>query len=471
MPPDTDPASDKSSYSVQEIMDRLKHEGGSGGSRRRRSVQQKVVTKKRRQFGLIFIFLAVFLVLGAIVVFQMLNRARIEGEMFRQAVSQQLGSLLGVEVDCDRLRPDGLYSLSSPNLRLKSSANVLKEGLAKNLAASMTSTSFWRDEWDILTLSMDEASLTFRPLVPQGSSTGRAASVPLAAKDGFRMGLSSAPAVVTIQNLQCANLNLAWPGSGEKTNRIQGLTASGSFTEQTFKVQASGGRWTGGIWPDVPVETISFTYRDGHAEIENARFRTGEKTRIRVSGPIDFTPAGPQGELDVKIDPVPLTDLMSPVWQRRLHGKYSPGTARYTITPGALDEFSGDFTMDGLVLEKMPGLAALSKFFKSQLYEKLEFRQFSAHFKRTNESLIVDKIKAMRHGECILTGAIEIKRDGALSGTLRLALNTIETGLPQFSGEEDGLDLIDFTLSGTETDPQDSLSEKFPAPATPPEAK
>jgi hypothetical protein len=471
MSPDPESPSDKSSYSVDEIMERLRHDGSTGGSRRRRTMQQKVVTKKRRRYGLIFVFLAVSLILGTIVVFQMLNRARIEGEIFRLAVSQQLSSLMGAEVDCDRFKPNGLYSLASPNLRIKSSHGVLKDGLAKNLTASMTSTSFWRDEWDILTLGLDEATLTFRPLPTGPAGSTSLSSAPLATKDGFRMGLSSAPAVVTIHDIQCANLNLAWPGSAEKTNRIQGLTANGSYTQQTLKLQASGGRWTGGIWPDVPVDTITLTYTNGRVEIENARFRTGEKSQVRVSGPVEFTPEGPRGELEVKIDPVPLSDLMSPVWQRRLHGKYSPGTARYTITPAAQDEFSGDFTMDGLVLEKLPGLTALATFFKSQLYEKLEFRQFSAHFKRTNDALIVDKIRAVRHGECILTGEVMIKRDGALSGTLRLALNTIETGLPQFSGEQDGLDLIDFTLSGTEADPQDSLSEKFPAPAAPAEDK
>lgn len=123
--------------------------------------------------------------------------------------------------------------------------------------------------------------------------------------------------------------------------------------------------------------------------------------------------------------------------------------------------------MDGLVVEKFPGLEALCKFFKSELYSKLEFRQVTANFRRTNDSFVLENIKAVRHGECKLTGKIEIKRDGTLTGTLRMALNTIESNLPQFAGEEDGLDLIDFTISGTESDPLDSLGSQFPAPAEP----
>ena len=468
LPSDSSSPSDKTNYSVQDMMDRLRHEGGSGGSRRRRSVQQKVETKKRRRVGLVLTFVAIGLVLCGIVVFQMLNRARIEGEIFRLAASKQLSALIGAEVNFDRFSPLTLTSISTPNLQVKSTSGIIKDGLAKNLSARMSSTSFWRDEWDIQTLILDEAHLGFRPFVKSGNEPSAS---PLLASDSFRMGLSASPAALTVHDLQCPTASISWPGSGEKVNRLQGMAIKGSFTEQTLKIQGSGGRWTGGIWADVPVENISLTCKPDGLEIDNIRFRLAEKSQVRASGTIAFTPEGPSGALDVKIDSMPLQDLLNSAWQGRLHGKYTPGSARYTINPGGLDEFSGDFTMDGLIISDFPGLMALTKFFKSELYSKLEFRQFSGHFRRTNDSIIIDEINAIRHGECKLTGNIEVKRDGTLTGNLRLALNTIESNLPQFSGEEDGLDLIDFTLSGTEADPKDSLSEKFPAPPEPPADK
>ncbi len=467
----SDPSSDKDAYSVQEMMERLRQDGGKGGPRRRRSVQQKIVTKKRRRFGLLLVFLVMAAILGSIVVFGMLNRARVEGEIFRQSANQQLSTLAGASVDCDRFRPEGWYELLCPNVHVKAANGVLKDFVVKDLDAGMTTTSFFRDEWDIVTLTMGEAKLNFLPQPATSEAATPPAPVNLAHHDGFRFGISATPAVVSVHSFACPNCTLSWPAGEEALNQVEGLGVRGSYTDQLLRLEASAGRWTGGIWADVPVENLSLKYQAGHAEIENVRLRFGAKNQLRAQGNIDFTAAGPSGELTVKLDPMPLPDLISATWSRRLQGRLNTTNVKYTILPNTPDTLTGDFSMDGLIADKFPGLKALGAFFKNELYTKLEFRQISGSFRWTPESLIIENFKAVRHGECKLSGTVELKRTGALSGKLQLALNTLESGLPQFSGQEDGLDLIDFTLSGTETDPQDSLTKLFqvePASPTPP---
>jgi hypothetical protein len=468
--PSEDSPDSKQNYSVQEMMNRLRHEGeGSSSTRRKRRTHQPILqAKQRRKTALIIAAILIVVLMISVVAFGMLNRARIEGEIFRSSASRRLSSAIGNRVECDRFRTSSWRHLDCPNIRITGGgAGTFQEALLTNANARMTGGSFFRNEWDMLSLSVDDAKLSFQSMPPPGTSSDEMQLQDPPINDGFRLGITAEPAFLTAHDLRIENLSVSWPKSQGRQNQIQDLRAMGSYMGGVLKLKASQGRWIGGIWPDVPLDNVQLEYADRKLTLQNASVQITEKVRARAEGTIHFTPAGPEGKLLVDYDPAQLAEVIEPIWKTRLFGKFAPKSFEYRITPGTADELVGPFQMDGLVVQNFPGLKALSAFFKNELYAKLEFRQFSANLRRTDDVLIIENISAVRHGECKLTGTVKLHHDGRLEGDLRLALNTIETGLPQFSGEEDGLDIIEFKLGGTAAAPMDTLSEKFSVPVTP----
>lgn len=461
--PDTDRP--KAKYTVDEMMAVIKNDGEKGSRRRRRSHQPHVISKKKRKFW-ILMFLAMIVLLGiGLVVFNALNRTRVSGEIFRNAANRHLSDQLGCTVEFDRFRPRDSLSLDCPTLSLTGNGGLFKRGLFTDIESRFTAISLLRNEWDVINLDVENANLSFQSHSPKNPvSDSNAPAAAKAPSDGFRLGLTTEPSFVTIQNLRINRLGVVWPGVGLRENRIEGLRATGSYVGGRLELSAVNGRWIGGMWPEVPVESVSLIYSDEGLKILNARCHIKEKAQIRTSGLIKFTPEGPAGEMEVTMEPTPLRELISPIWQQRIIGKFSPKEATYHIHPDQPDVFAGEFGLDGVIIQGFPGLAALSKFFKHDLYSKLEFRQFSASFRRTNDSLIIDNIEGRRHGDCRLTGSVTLHQNGKLEGKLKLAIRSADANLSQFSGQEEGLSVIDVTLDGTESAPTDDIAARFPAP-------
>ena len=91
----------KDHYSAQEMMERLRVEG-ENKSRKRRSNQPHILQRRQRRMWLILLAVAVFLLCFAWMLLQMMNKSRMEGEIFRTNVSRHLSGLIGCQVECDR---------------------------------------------------------------------------------------------------------------------------------------------------------------------------------------------------------------------------------------------------------------------------------------------------------------------------------------------------------------------------------
>lgn len=466
----TPPDSQKDKYSVQEMMDRLRTAPAAvsptTGKRKRRSSQPVVLGRKKRRRWFVIIILSALLIGFGIMIFLMLNRTRIEGEIFRSTANRRFSEALGCEVECDRFRSKGLHELECANIHFTGKAGVFKDALITNLRSTLTTSSTFRNEWDLPSLLIDAVDLGFQSqaTAPRLDDESIESLEPRKPDDSFRLGLSAEPSFVTVSDFRIEKAGFTWPNSKGGMNRIEDLRASGSLIGGLLKVEALNGRWIGGIWPESVVQNLNLNITPRGVEVVSARIEIAPNAQLRAAGKISFTPDGPSGKLDVKSPNLQLSQLLHPVWQNRLSGKFEPGPMTYTILPGKPDEFSGEFSMTGAVVMGFPGFNALTAFFKTELYSKLEFPMLKASFRRTDDALIIENIDAFRQGECRLNGSVTVHKDGRLEGKLRLALNTSAVGLPQFSGEDNGLDIIDFTLGGTETDPQDSLTTLFPAP-------
>ncbi len=472
---ETDPG--KEHYSMQEMMDRLREgrgTGGHGGGRRRRRSHQPVKeTRQRRNRWLLVTIVLVGLLFVGVLVVGMLNSLRIKGEVFRQEANRRLSAMARAEADCDRFIPRGWRGLDCPNIHFKGAGDVFKDALLQNLSAELSTVSIFRNEWDAEMLTVGKAALEFQiPAAPRRADDDPSLVVRDAAgSDGFRLGVSAQPNAVVVKSLLVDQLDVTWPDSRNQPTRLVEMKARGSYRKETLELSATGGRFSSPTWGEMPLVTLTATYAAGELKIESARLRMAEDRHLMASGGIHFGRDGASAELKIDIDPCQLKDILRPAWQKRVHGKFIPGKLAFTAKPGFEEELTGEFSIDGLVLENFPGLAVLSGFFKTELYQKLEFRQFSAKFRRTPSQLRIYDINGNRQGEARLAGEVTLFADGRMEGRLRLALNTVEKNLPEFSGEEDGLDVIEVNLGGTEDQPADDLAAKFPVAKPTPESE
>ena len=461
--PAPDRETSKDHYSAQEMMERLRAEGETK-SRKRRSIQPHIMQRRKRRMWLILLAVAVLLMCFAWIILQMMNKSRVEGEIFRATVNRHLSGLIGCEVECDRFRSPDWQSAECSNIRFTGTSGVLRDVLFTDLTARLSAGSFFRNEWNIDSLNITSANLTLQAYTPARllQEDANIGSTLTPVDDGFRLGLTSTPAFVSIQDLRIAKLALTWPDANEPPNSIDGLTASGYLNATEFRIEALGGIWHGGIWPDLPLDKATVTHTASGTSIDNARFRLTEKNQLRATGLISYSPLGPAGALDISLEPTPLPDLLPEIWKNRIHGKASLQDAKYQIKPGKPNLFTGTLNMDGAVIENFPGLAALNDFFKNELYSKIELRKLTASFTHTKDFTLIENIDGFKQGETRLKGFVKIFRDGRMEGKMELHLHTPDNTIPQFIRQDDGLGVIEFTIGGTVTEPTDSLSEQFP---------
>ncbi len=463
----SDPGVGREHYSVDEMMERLRQGGEGHRRRRRRSHQPAVMARKRRRRWVVIsggILAALFL---AGLCFHLYNRMRVSGETFRANANRRFSGMLGTNVEWNRFSPRGWHDLDCPEVQITGHGGSFKLANLSAMRANLAASAFFQNEWEVENLEVERANIVFQA-PDAGAKAQEDFAISLAApvpQNSFRIGLSGEPSFVTVQAFRVGTLSASWPGSQGKEVSITNLQASGSMIQQVLQLHASGGTMSGGLFGTVPLESLALKVTGSTVEVQNARLRISEKVECRGVGNIEFTKDGPVTDLRVEITPSQLSEWLRPAWQDRLSGRFTPENCTYRGKPGQPEEFSGNFSVEGLVVMNLPIFPALNQRFNSELYSKLEFRQFTGRFSKTAERLVIDQIEGRRQGEAWLRGSVTLWADGRLEGKLRLALNTIESNSPFFSAEEDGLDVMELNLGGTEKEPRDDLTPRLGGPA------
>jgi hypothetical protein len=461
MPPDDAPNHSKSHYSVEEMMERLRHP--SGGKRKRRSHQPVVETRKRRRRWIVVVGAIAGGLILAIVLGGMLNRQRLSGEIFRESLNRHFSDMSGMEIEFGRFKPDGWHVLHCSDVQATGQNGAFKSAQISTLRGELTTGSLFRNEWHFNSLSAEKVTVAFQK--PAAQSSADPTSHPL--NDSFRMGLSAAPSAAIAEALTAAQVHLSWPESGGATGKLEAAKASGAANLSGFQVQLTGGTLTAGPFTRVPVENITLEAAPHSLKIENARLRFAPKSQLRFKGRVDFSPEGASTAIDATLDSLQLQEFLPPSWQNRLSGKLIPGAMKFTAAPGQPDSFTGAFEIEGAVLTGLPFMAALRQRFATGLFDTLEFRTFTGLFRMADGELHLEHLSAFKEGELRLDGNVSILKGGKLQGKLRLGINTPESNIQGFAGEENGLDILEITLGGTQDSPQDDVAAKLGATAAP----
>jgi hypothetical protein len=429
--------------------------GRSGGRRRRSKQPQLEARKRRRNVVVMLIALLALFVVGAFSLF-IWFRQRMASEAFRETVNQQLSLLTGVEVSCERFVPSGLADTQCSDIDFRSKEGWFKSASLRKLDAMLSASNLWSKEWNVNSLTIESADLQ---LVPEQKSLG-AKPLPFAKPDAVSgFGVTANPERVTINGFTINKLNVRLPEGRGGDYSLQGMNASGSYVQGVLRLNCSGGVLQGNsIVGQMPISSISLVCKGNSIKIEAAVLSVTKDSNLRIAGEIDLTELGPTVELAYKVYPgFLLRDVVSASWNTRIHTKAYIEEGKYTWKHGEPETISGTLNLDGTVVEGFPANKALTDFCGSELYKRLEFRQFTSEFKKFPDRLVLEKLNGNREGQNRVKGSVTVWEDGKIEGDLELSLGFVNP--PVGFVEKDNLYVIPVKISGSAEKFEDSLGD------------
>ena len=479
IPPPRDPGAgpvvpQKSHYTLDEMMDQLRHGGGAagegGGRRRRRRSQQPVHHARKKRTLLIagLMFLAL-LGVGLWMGYGWLSRVRVESDAFRQALGRTISGMTGASVSLDRVRDSGGGTLSAAAVHV-----VLPEGSAvetadlTDLSATLTRASWVTDEWAVLNLVARGGTIRVNAgrgplpadstrLLPTPPGGGRETS------SGFRMGITPEPASISVDRGRASRIDFVWsvPGGQDEGLRDMDLNFRPG-RDGGWDVSAAGGVLDVRGLPGWEIDGLNVKVRGDALEVTGGRLLLPGGAHATASGKTRLTPDAPL-ELSVQTGEVPLKPLLPAAWADRIGGTLRIPAAVWTAK-GAQRMLEGEFVVRGAVLRGMDFVNRIALALQRREFSLLEFASLRGRFKWTPAGLELTDLSADREGALRLRGTVTLTAAGDLKGDMKLEVS--ELLLPQlpyqgapavFPAPRDGVSVLGFTLGGTAESPTDDI--------------
>jgi len=464
------------SYSVDEMLTQLR---APDGLKRKRRSEQPVYTVRRRRRLLIGVLIGIILLaLAGYFGFLLFQKLRLEGETFRQSLNRRVSDAVGCQVELVRIHDGGETSLSATDGRITTwDQDLIESGEFFEINASLTSTSFYSNEWGIKMLGINRGTIKLNPqrALVTGDTTKSLPRSPAREKSSdsgrFRFGINPDPDIITLDNIQFTKgLNLEWPSllPGLKVEAIRGLRGSarligGGVMEGAFV----DGTVTLNLLPEMKLDRLHWKLTGRRLEIIGARigFGTGD-AEAEISGNANLVSDGTV-DLKVNIVSTPLKTLVPSVWHERVHGKFASSDATFhaSFAKGPERVLEGDFTLTGAVLIGIGFVNKLAAILQRPEFSRLEFPELTGHFKWTPSGGVeITQLAGDKEGILRLAGGMTVNANGAISGRLKASVS--ESVLRSRQGDRphpfgpatDGWASTEFTLSGTSTAIDDSLS-------------
>ena len=515
----TQPSPEKPNYSYEEMMERLRLErskgaprvqeeipartgGGEEGSstsqpvrievvedddgnrqvvevrrrRKRRSHQPKKVKEERiKKIRKALVFGGIPLLLAVLAGIALMYK-RVGGESFRVGASTRISELVGAEVEFGRFQLRG-FDLSSRKAVVKgASGGLLREAEVVTLKSRIRFSSMLSSDWDLGVVQAADGQLRFGPAGSGQSDVGIGG---LSMADETRgpaplvragLGLDKSPKIIDVHGTRIASTDLYWDGRLPSSDPVISDTAlsTGELAGPTTRLSLRGGKLAVPGWPEFGIESISGDIDgDGNYKIVRSILLHIDDGRVSVTGDLSLRGAGDFRLLGDFSD-VSLRELAHPHWADKLGGEIdgkidiSGSLAR----PGSMSA-EGQFTSGDLVLSNNRMLKHLSIAMSESLLARVEFRTFSARFRRSADKLELFDIEGEHPSLLRLRGGCTMHADGQIEGVFQVGMpapmvSKIDGGKPAFFGvPDDGYVWTTVKLGGLIDDPREDLSERL----------
>jgi hypothetical protein len=494
-----DESEEKSHYSYDEMMDRLKESrsGGQGsrGKKRRRSEQKPV--GKSTKFKILSI-LAAFLVIVALaipVVIFMMSQGQYSTDAFRKSLNDRVSTLIGKSSDFGPFRMQG-KSLFSDRLEItdESRTGWIHQARLMGLRADFDTALHKGTEWPVKKLVVASAQVVLgypsgQPEQLPPPSAGQL-SKPLA-------GLDPNPSAIVVSDLYVRELDLAWGPSGFhdtlREANLQAQIVGGSATWQLFNAKLQFGQL-----PGLTAAALSGDYTHGKVTIQRGIIGYNKEERGTIKGEITLSSPA-TAKLQFTLDDIEMTRWLD--LHHRVDGKASEGLLSSTIVRapwsdrikgGKLKvqgEYSsslerdapaptivGKFELEDAILRDWHLFHSMGLAFDESRLNFLEFSPIRGDFRSQAGVLEVTNLEAEARGLIKVQGTFTITSDPkqpsqvpTIAGALKIGLPAVDLsnfsgGYPDFFSEPaDGFGWMTVNLSGPLDEPRhdflDRLSE------------
>lgn len=273
------------------------------------------------------------------------------------------------------------------------------------------------------------------------------------------------PSQVELESLEIGEIAIkAKTTSGEITAKGMSLKATPDKGKNAFKGEVLGGTVNSPLeWaPELRVERVIGTYRDGSAFITKAELSAWEDARIRAFG--EWNSGDKTYSFEGDIEGVKCAELLNENWARRLTGDL--------VSTFSVDNIRGSMAMAGELqilngtLTALPMLDSLAAYADTRRFRLLQLNEARTKWRWANGEIILNDIAMGSEGLIRIEGDMNI-RGNAIDGRFRLGLVPgILSNIPGaetdvFLPGSHGLLWASLHVTGTLEDPQEDLTERL----------
>ena len=495
--PRDDEFEQKSHYTYDEMMDRLKQprsssSGSSGKKRRRRTDQPQAGHRKKVQILTLLGGIVILALIAIPIVLFMMSRGHYDTEAFRRSVSERVSTMTEKEADFGQFRMQG-KSLFSPQLTIKDSnkAGIVHEAKLKGLRADFDTSLHRGTEWPISKLAVTSAQAIL------GLPSGDPVQFPSPSTDAPSQpvfGLSASPSAIVIDDLYVRELDLAW-GDPKAFQTIRGSKLQAQIVGNSVNWQIADGTIGFGNLERLTIGRLSGDLSDNKLTISRGTLGYSKAEKGTIAGSIDLTPGG-ETHLDINLEELNVARFLDlhlrlskknkadlnivrkkiGPWESRLKDGMLSLSASYTSQLGQqAPELKGEFLLTDAILRDWHLFYAMSFAFEDSSLNNLKLEPVSGNFLLKDGKLTVTDLSTEMIGLLKLTGGFEIipnpespQFSPTVSGKLTVGLpevylNNFKSGYPDFFSEpEDGWGFVEITLSGELDEPRHNFLDLLP---------
>lgn len=404
------------------------------------------------------------LLLVALLVVKSTVRSWLEGDGFRNWLTERSAALLQSEVE--------LVGLAWQNREVSATSfratGFQEAGFAQldllGLRAKPEGVIDQRIQIPEITLQSLDLRFGHDRLPPLASATEGEASTPVPDQVRVPRWLTRfLPTGVQVDEIKVTSANiLVERAKGEVVFALKGLntTIQPDFSTHLWEFAGRGGQMLLPGQPALDVDDLALRWKGSELFVDRCGLGIFTRGRIDGSGEIRFDKAG-LFDLELEISAIDIKDLVEGDWRERLQGTIS-GPVKITGPPGDL-RYEGTLEVADAMVQSMGLLDQMARYTKAEQFKHLPLQTARVDFIRQGDRIELRNLVLQSDGLMRIEGSIDLDGEaiighlqaGVTPGTLRWI-----PGAEQkvFTEDRNGFRWSPLELTGTIHDPKENLS-------------
>jgi hypothetical protein len=428
-----------------------------------RRARRKKGAGKNPWFGKVLVIFGALILLSAGAGYLGL-RGYLHGESFRKFLSRQVSSVAKADGDFAPFLWDGLTVKTER-------FDATGKGLVSDLVAERIGTEIGfggigRGVWEVKSTRISRLQVSLNLVSSSPTSVPPKVDTPVVRKnDGVKKQPSWVPKKVELESLDIGDLGLQMiTEKGLATAKGMSLNVLSAGGRQAYRAEITGGKISMPVpmVPELRIQRIDASYRDGSAFVKKAELSGWEKGHISASGESNFSQK--THSYEGTVDGIRCDEVLNENWARRLTGDLST-TFKVIKTPNT-QVLSGELKINNGTLTALPMFDALAAYADTRRFRILQLSDAHTKWRVANGEVLLTDLVIGSEGLIRLEGSLSIKGEN-IEGSFQLGL--VPGILARIPGAEThvfkpgrlGLLWAPVRVSGTLSNPKEDLTQRL----------